>query len=156
MKLKSKYKTFHSWKCIWKCCLRDGSHFVQGGDELNQSPEHTHPLCIPSSWYPSYESFWHQIEGWKLECTTHIVLKNGWCQCQCYEIWIYLLQSSATFQVTGYCSRAFYTDLMWASRSYCWHHWTWYHWTKEIILNNQIFTTRLESQFSHFKSRKLI
>ena len=27
---KSKYKTFHSWKCDWRCCLRNGGHFVQG------------------------------------------------------------------------------------------------------------------------------
>ena len=27
-------KHFHSWKCIWKCHLRNGFHFP-GGDELN-------------------------------------------------------------------------------------------------------------------------
>ena len=26
----SKYKSYHSRKCIWKCCLRNSSHFVQG------------------------------------------------------------------------------------------------------------------------------
>ena len=26
----SKYKTFHSWKCIWKYPLWNGGHFVQG------------------------------------------------------------------------------------------------------------------------------
>ena len=30
MKFESKYKTFHSSKCIWKCHLRNGGHFVQG------------------------------------------------------------------------------------------------------------------------------
>ena len=30
MKFESKYKTFHSWKCTWKCNLRNGGHFVQG------------------------------------------------------------------------------------------------------------------------------
>ena len=25
---------FHSWKCIWQFRLRNGGHFVQGGDEL--------------------------------------------------------------------------------------------------------------------------
>ena len=30
VKFKSKYKNFHSRKCIWKCRLRDGGHFVQG------------------------------------------------------------------------------------------------------------------------------
>ena len=35
MKFKSKYKTFHSWKCIWKYRLRNGGHFVQG--EMSQS-----------------------------------------------------------------------------------------------------------------------
>ena len=28
VKFKSKYKNFHSWKCIWKC-LRNGGYFVQ-------------------------------------------------------------------------------------------------------------------------------
>ena len=26
----SKYKTFHSRKCVWNCRLRNGAHFVQG------------------------------------------------------------------------------------------------------------------------------
>ena len=30
MKFESKYKIFHSRKCIWKCRLRYGGHFVQG------------------------------------------------------------------------------------------------------------------------------
>ena len=30
MKFESKYKTFHSQKCIWKYHLRNGSHFVWG------------------------------------------------------------------------------------------------------------------------------
>ena len=30
MKFESKYKTFHSWKCFWKCCLLNGNHLVQG------------------------------------------------------------------------------------------------------------------------------
>ena len=30
VKIKWKYKTFHSWKCIWKCRQRNGDHFVQG------------------------------------------------------------------------------------------------------------------------------
>ena len=29
-KFELKYKTFHSQKCIWKCRLRNGSHFVHG------------------------------------------------------------------------------------------------------------------------------
>ena len=35
-KFESKYKTFHSWKCAWNCRLRNGGHFVQGGDKLTQ------------------------------------------------------------------------------------------------------------------------
>ena len=31
MKFASKYKTFHIWNCKWKCRLRNGGHFVQGG-----------------------------------------------------------------------------------------------------------------------------
>ena len=30
MKFESKYKTFHSWKCTWRYCLWNGSHFFQG------------------------------------------------------------------------------------------------------------------------------
>ena len=30
MKFESKHKTFHSRKCIWKCYLRNGDHFVEG------------------------------------------------------------------------------------------------------------------------------
>ena len=30
MKSELKLKSFHSWKCIWKCRLRNGGHFVQG------------------------------------------------------------------------------------------------------------------------------
>ena len=30
VKLESKYKTFHSRKCIWKYRMRNGGHFVQG------------------------------------------------------------------------------------------------------------------------------
>ena len=30
MELESKYKTFHSWKCIWKWRLWNGGHFAQG------------------------------------------------------------------------------------------------------------------------------
>ena len=30
MKFKSKYKHFHARKCIWKCCLQNGSHFTKG------------------------------------------------------------------------------------------------------------------------------
>ena len=30
VKFKSKYKTFHSWKCTGKSCLRSSGHFVQG------------------------------------------------------------------------------------------------------------------------------
>ena len=30
VKLESKYKTIHSWKCILRCRLRNGGHFVQG------------------------------------------------------------------------------------------------------------------------------
>ena len=34
VKFEWKYKTFHSWKCIWTCCLRKWSPFCPGGDEL--------------------------------------------------------------------------------------------------------------------------
>ena len=27
--LKKKYKNLHTRECIWKCCLQDGTHFVQ-------------------------------------------------------------------------------------------------------------------------------
>ena len=28
LKYQSKFKHFHSWKCVWKCCRRIGIHFV--------------------------------------------------------------------------------------------------------------------------------
>ena len=31
MKFYLKFKYFHSQKCAWTCCLRNGGHFVQGG-----------------------------------------------------------------------------------------------------------------------------
>ena len=31
MKFQSKYKTFHSRKCILKCRLQNGGHLIQGG-----------------------------------------------------------------------------------------------------------------------------
>ena len=34
VEFESKYKTFHSWKCMWKRRLRNGGHFVQG--EMSQ------------------------------------------------------------------------------------------------------------------------
>ena len=34
MKFESKYKIFHSWKFIWKCCLPNWPPFCPGGDEL--------------------------------------------------------------------------------------------------------------------------
>ena len=27
----SKYKSFHSWKCVWNCCLRNGGPFLSRG-----------------------------------------------------------------------------------------------------------------------------
>ena len=30
VKFESKYKTFDSTKCIWKCCLQYGGHFAPG------------------------------------------------------------------------------------------------------------------------------
>ena len=34
VKLESKYRSFHSWKCIWICRLRNGDRFVPGANEL--------------------------------------------------------------------------------------------------------------------------
>ena len=36
VKFESKYKKNHSRKCVWKCSLQNGGHFVQGGDELTR------------------------------------------------------------------------------------------------------------------------
>ena len=30
VKIESRYQILHSWKCIWKCRLRNGGHFLQG------------------------------------------------------------------------------------------------------------------------------
>ena len=37
VKFESKYKTFHSWKCIGKCRLRRAGQFFQGGDGLKKN-----------------------------------------------------------------------------------------------------------------------
>ena len=44
MKVDSKYKIFHPWKCIWKRRLRNGGHFVQEEMSLN----------IPHPWLEVY------------------------------------------------------------------------------------------------------
>ena len=31
VKYETKWKHFHSWKCICKCCLSNGGHFIQAG-----------------------------------------------------------------------------------------------------------------------------
>ena len=36
MKIESNFYHFHSRKRVWKCCLQNGTHFVQGGDELSK------------------------------------------------------------------------------------------------------------------------
>ena len=48
--LKSKYKAFHSQKCIWKYHLRNGGHFVQGE---TSTPE----VAFEDSYYPSNDIF---------------------------------------------------------------------------------------------------
>ena len=45
VKFESKYKTFHSWKCIWKCRLGNGGHFSRGQWVKNQRS----PFRVPSS-----------------------------------------------------------------------------------------------------------
>ena len=44
MKFKSQYKIFHLRKCIWKCRLRNGGHFVPGDMSYFTSRL---PLCRP-------------------------------------------------------------------------------------------------------------
>ena len=41
------YNIFHSWKCIWKCRLRNNCHFVQG-DGLKNTEKHTGYIIV--SW----------------------------------------------------------------------------------------------------------
>ena len=36
VKCESKYKSFHSWDCIWKCRLRNGGHFAEGEMSLSR------------------------------------------------------------------------------------------------------------------------
>ena len=60
MKFESKYKNFHSRKCIWNYRLRNGGHFVQGGDEL-MSRGH----CRPVNMIPTHQVFTHLLV-WQL------------------------------------------------------------------------------------------
>ena len=46
-KFESKYKVFHSWKCIWICLLQNGNHFVQG-NMSEQSRKHSR-FCTSAS-----------------------------------------------------------------------------------------------------------
>ena len=49
VKFESKYKNFLSWKCIWKCRLQNGGHFVQGEMRLIL------PLfCVVHLCYPGF------------------------------------------------------------------------------------------------------
>ena len=43
VKIESKYITFHSWKYIWKCHLRNGDHFAQG-DMSEANPWSVHSV----------------------------------------------------------------------------------------------------------------
>ena len=45
VKYELEFYQFHSWKCIWKCCLRNGGHFDQRGMKLIQKGLVT-PTCI--------------------------------------------------------------------------------------------------------------
>ena len=51
VKFKSKYKSFHSWKCIWRCHLQNGGHFVQW--EMSEHwVLHQYSICKWShNWY---------------------------------------------------------------------------------------------------------
>ena len=50
IKFRSQYKTFHSWKCIWKYRLRNGNHSVRG-DELSEMREtHKCNCVLPIVW----------------------------------------------------------------------------------------------------------
>ena len=49
VKFESKYKTFHSWKCVRNCRLRNGGHCAQGEISLKKANRramhHNNALC---------------------------------------------------------------------------------------------------------------
>ena len=50
MKFESEYSTFHSWKCMWKCRLRNCGHFDQGEIELkDKAPGQKSPQWLPDT-----------------------------------------------------------------------------------------------------------
>ena len=65
MKFKSKYKTFHSQKCIWKYYLRIGGHFVQGGISqwFNNGLKFSQTGQHYSEWLAKDKIFWHCQSG---------------------------------------------------------------------------------------------
>ena len=76
VKFGSKYKTFHSRTCVWKCRLRNGVHFVQGGS-LVRFDGCVH--SIPLSWY--------QIH------LTYTIVAQWWQFCADFNVWNTTLSS---------------------------------------------------------------
>ena len=61
VKFKSKFKHFHSRKCVWKCRLRNAGHFVSA------------PMCIKAwtfVWLPQCQCSNRQLQGY-LATTKH-------------------------------------------------------------------------------------
>ena len=66
MNFESKYKTFYSWKCIWKCRLRNGGHFVQGRSfrwVLNLSLVSLTAWCRAGDKPLYFNQWWPQLIG---------------------------------------------------------------------------------------------
>ena len=50
VKFESKYKTFHSRKCIWTCRLRNGGHFVPASMRWSPPHEWNHTTASMARW----------------------------------------------------------------------------------------------------------
>ena len=69
VKFQSKFNHFHSRKCVWKCRLRNGGHFVRGDElSLRRGSEHSSPMRL-GNWksfydphdFPVYLRIWAEV-----------------------------------------------------------------------------------------------
>ena len=78
MKFESKYKTFHSWHCFWKCCLGNHRHFVQGELSYSRPRNPKGHITAVGNW----QIVWRLIDNDRLQLWNHYIFRNtriDWC-----------------------------------------------------------------------------
>ena len=84
MKFESKYKTSHSWKCIWKCHMRNDGHFVRGDEVKRLRQQHNGVVTAgPKQWgrglkYGARYKSWQKVVNGASPSTTHAL----------YAVWL--------------------------------------------------------------------